>query len=94
MICSRCKKNPAIVFVSSSKDGNDTKGYCLKCAKELNIKQVSDIIDKMGITEEDLEAAYDQMRMLTEDGSLDMNELMDMSGLDDDLDEDDDQEKF
>ncbi|MCR5636285.1 MAG: ATP-dependent Clp protease ATP-binding subunit [Clostridiales bacterium] len=94
MICSRCKKNPAIVFVSSNKDGNDTKGYCLKCAKELNIKQVSDIIDKMGITEEDLEAAYDQMRMLTEDGSLDMNELMDMSGIDDDLDDDDDQEKF
>ncbi len=80
MICVRCKKNPAIVFVSSDKTGNDTKGYCLSCAKALNIKQVTDIIDKMGISDEDLEAAYDQMRMLSENGDFDLKELLDMNG--------------
>ena len=56
MMCTRCKKRPAVVFVSPSTDMNATQGYCLVCAKELGIKPVNDIMEKMGITEEQLEA--------------------------------------
>ena len=52
MMCTRCKKRPAVVFVSPSTDMNATQGYCLVCAKELGIKPVNDIMDKMGITED------------------------------------------
>lgn len=60
MLCSKCNKRPAVVFVSSGPNG-DSKGYCLTCAKELNIKPVEDLINKMGITDDDLEAVQDQM---------------------------------
>lgn len=56
MLCSRCHKRPAVVFVSQSADSNDTQGLCLVCAKELGIKQVDDLMNKMGITEEQMEA--------------------------------------
>ncbi len=61
MLCVRCKKRPAVVFISTSADSSETQGYCLVCAKELNIKQVSDIMDKMGISEDDFETMQDQM---------------------------------
>ena len=41
MLCSKCNKRPAVVFVSNSADGQ-SKGYCLTCAKELGIKPVED----------------------------------------------------
>ena len=49
MLCSKCNKRPAVVFVSNSADGQ-SKGYCLTCAKELGIKPVEDLINKMGFT--------------------------------------------
>lgn len=61
MMCTRCKKRPAVVFVSNSADGKDTQGLCIVCAKELGIKPVNDIIEKMGLSEEDLEAATEEM---------------------------------
>lgn len=61
MLCIRCKKRPAVVFISTSADSSETQGYCLTCAKELNIKQVSDIMNKMGISEDDFDAMQDQM---------------------------------
>ena len=64
MMCSRCKKRPAVVFVSNSMDGKNTQGLCLVCAKELGIKPVNDIMQKMGITDEELEAASEQMTEL------------------------------
>ena len=64
MMCTRCKKRPAVVFVSPSTDMNATQGYCLVCAKELGIKPVNDIMEKMGITDEELEAATEQMTQL------------------------------
>ena len=62
MLCSRCKKRPAVVFVTNnqSKDA-PTTGYCLTCAKELGIKPVDDLISKMGISDEDPEAVQDQI---------------------------------
>lgn len=64
MMCTRCKKRPAVVFVSPSTDMNATQGYCLVCAKELGIKPVNDIMEKMGITEEQLEAMTESMNDL------------------------------
>ena len=65
MLCSKCNKRPAVVFVSNSADGQ-SKGYCLTCAKELGIKPVEDLINKMGITDDDLEAVQDQMTSIME----------------------------
>ncbi|MEF2801838.1 MAG: ATP-dependent Clp protease ATP-binding subunit [Acutalibacter sp.] len=64
MLCTRCKKRPAVVFVSNGMDSQNPQGLCLVCAKELGIKPVNDIMEKMGITDEELEAATEQMTQL------------------------------
>ena len=57
-LCSRCKKNVAVVFIAKMENGKMVnEGLCLKCAKELGIKPVNDIMEKMGITDEELEAS-------------------------------------
>ena len=61
-LCARCKKNPAVIFVTKIEHGDTTnEGFCLKCAKDLNIKPVQDIIKKMGLTDEDLDNLTDEM---------------------------------
>ncbi|WP_369298525.1 AAA family ATPase, partial [uncultured Neglectibacter sp.] len=75
LMCSRCHKRPAVVFVSHSMDGQNTQGLCLSCAKELGIKPVNDLMKQMGISEEELQSMSDQMA-----------ELMDMEGMEDDED--------
>ena len=61
-ICSRCKRNPAVIFITRIENGHSTnEGICLKCARELNIKPVEDIIKRMGLTDEDLESLTDEM---------------------------------
>lgn len=59
MLCSRCKKRQAVVFISTIQ-GNDKcdEGLCLICAKELGVPQVNDYLEKMGISDEDLEESY------------------------------------
>ena len=48
-ICSRCKKNIAVIFITKVENGVSTnEGLCLKCARELKIKQVDDIVERMG----------------------------------------------
>ena len=64
LLCTRCKKRPAVVFVSNGMDSQNPQGLCLVCAKELGIKPVNDIMEKMGITDEELEAATAQMTEL------------------------------
>ena len=61
-LCSRCHKNVAVIFVTRI-DGSVTKneGLCLKCAKELGIKPVQDMMQKMGITDDDLEGITNEM---------------------------------
>ena len=61
MLCSRCHKRQAVVFVSNNSKDAPTVGYCLTCAKELGIKPVEDLINKMGISDDDLENVQDQM---------------------------------
>ena len=61
MICSRCKKRPAVIFVSRV-DGEKTtqEGFCLKCASEMNIGPIKQMMQNMGITEEDIDAVSEQ----------------------------------
>ena len=61
MICSRCKKRPAVIFVSRV-DGEKTtqEGFCIKCATELNIGPIKQMMQNMGITEDDIEAVSEQ----------------------------------
>ena len=55
-ICARCKKNMAVVFITKMENGKTVnEGLCLKCAKELGIKPVADLLDKFGLNDEDLD---------------------------------------
>ena len=85
MICSRCGKRPAVVFVSTNNADTQPKGYCLVCAKELGIKPVEDLMKKMGISSDDLEAVQDQMDSIMENMSDagDLNELAQSLGMGD-----------
>ena len=61
-MCSKCKKNVAVIFITKIENGVSTnEGLCLKCAKELGIKQVDDIVKQMGISDEDLESINGEM---------------------------------
>ena len=61
-ICSRCKKNVAVVFITKLEGGTTkNEGLCLKCAKELGIKPIDDMMSKMGITDEELENLTNEM---------------------------------
>ena len=55
-MCSRCGKNVAIIFITKIENGiTKNEGLCLKCARELHIKPVDDVINKMGISDEELD---------------------------------------
>ena len=78
MICEKCKKRPAIVFLSSPNSPDDTKphGYCLSCAKEMGIKPVNDLMEKMGITETQIDDLYEQMSdMFGSNGDIDFSAI-------------------
>ncbi len=76
MMCSRCKKRPAVVFISqmNMKDPSAKKneGLCLVCAKELGISQVDDYMKQMGITEEEVQAMSDQLMDITDGNDFEM----------------------
>ncbi len=61
-LCNRCHKNVAVIFITKI-EGNDTKneGLCIKCARDLGIKPVDDMMKKIGISEDDLESLSDEM---------------------------------
>ncbi len=80
MLCSKCNKRMAVVFMSGFENGKQVdKGYCMICAKELGIKQVTDLIDKMGLSDEDIEAMYNQeAAFLDGEGGFEMGGAMPM----------------
>ena len=70
MLCSRCHKNPAVFFISKV-DGDKTtnEGLCIKCAMELNIGPIKQVMESMGITEDEMEEVSEQMQqMMDSDG--------------------------
>ena len=73
MLCSRCKKRPAVVFITSVQGGEKkNEGLCLLCAKEMKIPQISDYMKSMGITDDELEQFSDQMTELMGGDSFEM----------------------
>ena len=60
-ICSKCKKRPAVIFVSKIEEGKATQeGYCMKCALDMNIGPIKQMMANMGITEDEVDAVSDQ----------------------------------
>ena len=88
-ICSKCKKNLAVVFISRMNEKNEmvNEGLCLKCAAELGLPQVEDMMKRMGITPEDLENLNSEM-LQAFGGAEEMEDLPDA---DTDTDEDDEE---
>ena len=61
-LCSKCKKNLAVVFITKIENGQtNNEGYCLKCARELGIKPVDNMISRMGLSDEDLDNLNGEM---------------------------------
>ncbi len=85
-LCSRCKKNYAVVFITKIENGETkNEGLCLKCAKELGIKPIDDMMQRMGITDDELDNMTDEMMNAVNGGE----ELMESPMPDDDDDEED-----
>ena len=83
-LCSRCKKNIAVIFITKIENGKTiNEGLCLKCARELGIKPVDDIMQRMGITDDDLENLNGEMNEALD--SM-MNQDQDENGDDDEQD--------
>ena len=76
-ICSRCKKNIAVVFMTKLENGkSEQEGICLKCASELGIGPVREMMQSMGITQEDIETLTSEMPEDLEGNLLDFMENM------------------
>lgn len=68
MICSRCKKRVAVVFMTRMENGKTiNEGLCLQCAKELGIGPVNELMEKMGITEDEMDNMNDQLMGMMEE---------------------------
>lgn len=92
MMCSRCKKRPAVMFISTmSGSERKSEGLCLNCAKELGLPQVNEYLQQMGISEEDFEGAVDSI--FGEDGVVD-KDMLKQFGIGDKDDPDDDDDDF
>ncbi|MBQ3817419.1 MAG: ATP-dependent Clp protease ATP-binding subunit, partial [Clostridia bacterium] len=78
-LCSKCKKRPAVVFVSDASNPNaEPNGLCLVCAKELGIKPIDDMLKKMNISDEDIEQMSEQfMDIMSMNGDIDDESLND-----------------
>ena len=83
-LCSRCKKNVAVVFISRTNEKNETvnEGLCLKCAAQLGLPQVEDMMKRMGISPDDLEGLNNEM-MQAFGGAEEMSDLPEGDGEDD-----------
>jgi len=73
-MCSKCHKRPAVVFLTPSTDVGESRGLCLICAKELGIKPVNDLLDQMGITDEQMEAMESELTDMIEENQDDSGE--------------------
>ena len=81
MICVKCKKRPAIVFVQKMDGSSGTEGYCLRCAREMGIKPVDNLMKQMGISDEQMDAIEERMDAMFEDGEFDPQQMMQGMGM-------------
>ena len=62
LICTRCKQRPAVFFFNRSESGqNITDGLCVRCAREAGVPQLSEMLDKLGISEDDMDTISEQI---------------------------------
>ena len=72
MLCSRCHKNPAVFFISKVEGEKTTnEGLCISCAMELNIGPIKQVMESMGITEDEMQEVSEQMQQMMENGDED-----------------------
>ncbi len=84
MMCSRCHERPAVIFITKIEGDKSTpEGLCMKCASELNIGPIKQMMQSMGITEDDIEAASEQLE-----------NMMGMMPMGDEDDDDGDEKDF
>lgn len=76
MLCFKCKKRPAVVFISDGKENSSTQGLCLTCARAMGIKPLDSLMQSLGLTNDDMEAMNEQLQG-----------LMPLPDSDDDMDE-------
>ena len=89
-LCSKCKKRMAVVFITRMEDGKTVNdGLCLKCAKDLGIPQVDEIMRRMGINDEELEMINEEM-MQALGGVESMEGMIPMQEADDDSEDEED----
>ena len=70
-LCTRCKKNVAVIFITKIENGTTkNEGLCLRCARELGIKPVNDMMKQIGITDDDLENLTDEMADMMQSGGM------------------------
>ena len=89
MVCIRCQKRPAIIFIQRMENGQmKQEGYCLHCARELHIKPVDDLMKQFGMSEQDLDNMENRMESMMEElgDSNPLSMLMNMSGSGEDAD--------
>ena len=68
MVCVRCKKRTAVVFIQRMDNGKPVQeGYCLTCAREMHIQPVDDLMKQFGMRDEDLEAMEERMNSFMEE---------------------------
>ena len=88
-LCARCHKNMAVVFINRIENGQShQEGLCLKCARELHIKPIDDIISKMGINDEDLDGLSSEMMEAMQNLTGNGDDLMNIENDDDSSDDD------
>ena len=94
MVCIRCQKRPAIIFIQRMVDGQmKQEGYCLHCARELHIKPVDDLMKQFGMSDQDLDNMENRMESMMEElgDSNPLSMMMNMTqGGEDAPDEDED----
>ena len=96
MLCVKCKKRPAVVFIQRMQDGKPTQeGYCLTCAKEMHIQPVDDLMKQFGMSDQDLENMEERLGSFLQEAA-ESGALSPLMGgiMEDAPDEDDPQEDF
>ena len=74
MVCNRCQKRPAIIFVQRMENGQmKNEGFCLHCARELHIKPVEDLMKQFGMSDEDMDNMENRMESMMDE----MRSIMD-----------------
>ncbi|MBQ7254868.1 MAG: ATP-dependent Clp protease ATP-binding subunit [Oscillospiraceae bacterium] len=83
-LCSNCKQNVAVIFITKIENGvSKNEGLCLKCAKKMGIKPVNDMMQQIGLSDEDIDSLSDEMTGMMENGGL-MGMLQQPEGGEDD----------